>query len=75
MPELKATTCSRCDTVNGPTSKFCSRCSMTMDIQTAQSVEQEKSDIALKLMALIEKCKCYKKHRQYCNTARNMDGT
>ena len=54
-PELKTVTCPRCDTINGPTSKYCSRCGMAMDIQTAKNVEQERSEYMMKFMELVNK--------------------
>lgn len=53
-PELKVVICSRCNGSNSPTSKFCIRCGLPLDIKTAVELDQtrEKADA---LMALLLK--------------------
>ncbi|AKB26327.1 Integrase [Methanosarcina sp. MTP4] len=40
IPELTSKKCPRCEKVNGPTSKFCSRCGMAMDFDSLKKVQE-----------------------------------
>ena len=53
-PQLSSRKCPRCERMNTPTSSFCSRCGMALDMETAASVEEKRSDVAMKLMELVE---------------------
>jgi len=53
MPELTSAACERCGTVNGPTSKFCSRCGMAMSVIDAVNVDEERDKIATEFMELL----------------------
>jgi uncharacterized paraquat-inducible protein A len=53
QPELTARQCPRCDEMNGPTSKFCSRCEAALDTQTAMELDNKKSYAMGRLMKII----------------------
>jgi phage FluMu protein Com len=54
QPELTARQCPRCDEMNGPTSKFCSRCGAALDTQTAMEIDEGRSDVMNSFMNLIQ---------------------
>ncbi|KKG13749.1 hypothetical protein EO94_17920 [Methanosarcina sp. 2.H.T.1A.3] len=53
-PQLSTVNCPRCKHVNGTVSNFCARCGMALNVQTALDMDQEKSEMLLKLMSLME---------------------
>jgi integrase/recombinase XerD len=40
VPELISKECSRCEKINGPTSKFCSRCGMALSLEAAKEIQE-----------------------------------
>lgn len=40
VPELTSKECSRCEKINGPTSKFCSRCGMALSLEAAKEIQE-----------------------------------
>jgi ribosomal protein L40E len=40
VPELTSKVCPRCEKLNGPTSKFCSRCGMAMSLEVAKEIQE-----------------------------------
>jgi integrase/recombinase XerD len=40
VPELTSKECSRCEKINGPTSKFCSHCGMVLSLEAAKEVQE-----------------------------------
>ncbi|MFZ2499525.1 tyrosine-type recombinase/integrase [Methanosarcina sp.] len=56
LPELTSRTCPRCEKDNGPTSKFCARCGLPLDIQTMQEIQSYDEDFR-KVYELFRKMK------------------
>jgi hypothetical protein len=54
QPELTARQCPRCDEMNGPTSKFCSRCGAALDTQIAMELDEKKSSIMQRFMDMVQ---------------------
>jgi len=42
--------CTRCNMMNSPTTKFCSKCGLALDIKTALEMEEKSSDTTMDLM-------------------------
>lgn len=42
--------CTRCTTMNAPTTKFCSKCGIALDIKTALEIEEKSSDVTMDFM-------------------------
>jgi integrase len=40
IPELTSKECPRCEKINGPTSKFCSRCGMAMNLESVKEIQE-----------------------------------
>jgi integrase/recombinase XerD len=57
---LKPKECPRCGSVNAKTAKFCSKCSLVLDIETALKVDKKISDLNQITFALIERPKVKK---------------
>ncbi len=51
---LRARNCPRCKEINPATAKFCYRCGMALDMQTAVKIEKENSGIALEMLDLLK---------------------
>lgn len=47
-------TCPRCKTINDPSAKFCSQCSLGLDLQTVLNFEKTKDDFSTSLLNLIQ---------------------
>ena len=45
IPKLKTKICFRCEQVNGPTSKFCSRCGAVLDRESCQQLKDDETDL------------------------------
>lgn len=52
--DLTQRPCPRCEFVNGPTSRYCGRCGMALDVVSAIDVDQERNVALTKLMELIK---------------------
>lgn len=52
---LKPQDCQRCKEVNPATAKFCYKCGMALDIQTAMKVEEKDSGMMMNFMELLER--------------------
>jgi predicted Zn-ribbon and HTH transcriptional regulator len=57
---LKPKECPRCGSVNAKTAKFCSKCSLVLDIETALKVDKKIGDLNQITLALIERPKVKK---------------
>lgn len=55
-PELTSRTCPRCEKENGPTSKFCARCGLPLDMKTMQEMQGYEEDFK-KVYDLLRKIK------------------
>ncbi|WP_269849564.1 zinc-ribbon domain-containing protein [Methanosarcina horonobensis] len=44
LPELMSKACPRCEKENGPTSKFCTRCGLPLDMKTMQEIQAYEED-------------------------------
>ncbi len=42
--------CTRCSTMNAPTTKFCSKCGLALDIKAALEMEEKSSDVTMDFM-------------------------
>jgi integrase/ribosomal protein L40E len=42
--------CTRCSTMNSPTTKFCSKCGLALDIKTALEIEEKSSNVTMDFM-------------------------
>jgi integrase len=42
--------CTRCTTMNAPTTKFCSKCGLALDIKTALEMEEKSADVSMDFM-------------------------
>lgn len=54
VPELTTMLCPRCRHNNSTLSNFCAMCGMTLSVKTALDVENEKSQMVIKLIELME---------------------
>lgn len=52
---LKARNCPRCKENNPSTAKFCYRCGMALDIETAMKIDTESQGMSMELLDLIQK--------------------
>lgn len=52
---LKARKCPRCKESNPSTAKFCYRCGMALDVETAAKIDKENSGIALEMFDLLQR--------------------
>jgi integrase/recombinase XerD len=44
--------CTRCSTMNAPTTKFCSKCGLALDIKAALEIEEKSSEVTMDFMQL-----------------------
>jgi hypothetical protein len=42
--------CTRCSTMNSPTTKFCSKCGLALDIKAALEIEEKSSETTMDFM-------------------------
>ncbi len=42
--------CTRCNTMNAPTTKFCSKCGLALDIKAALEIEEKSSEVTMDFM-------------------------
>jgi hypothetical protein len=42
--------CTRCNTMNSPTTKFCSKCGLALDIKAALEIEEKSSEVTMDFM-------------------------
>jgi predicted Zn-ribbon and HTH transcriptional regulator len=47
--------CNRCGTMNSPTTKFCSKCGLALDIKAALEIEEKSSEITMDFMELAKR--------------------
>lgn len=52
--KFRTITCPRCKTINDPSAKFCSQCSLGLDLQTVMNFEKTKDDFSTSLLNLIQ---------------------
>jgi integrase len=47
--------CTRCSTMNSPTTKFCSKCGLALDIKAALEIEEKSSEVTMDFMQVAQR--------------------